>query len=214
MRGAVALAMGLAALPVAAQESHVGVDGPVLVYGPASAILPVEDVSLDPIERDAFAGFAATARYFGAFVVDAGPADTASWVWGYQTAEAAAEAAYRSCLDNAAPDARCMLYARVEPEGYAPRLGQAVVLGAEAAETFAEFEAHATPHGLHTAFAISDIASGWGWNYATADLAESGALTACESNSAIAVDSLPPTAQAAMRRGGHNLCRVIALRSP
>lgn len=204
----------LLATGAAAQENFPGIGDEILVYGPTTVVLPVHPVLLGPTEEKGFAEFTAGGAYFGAFVVDAGAGDYYTWVYGYQSAEAAAEAAYRQCAEDVGADRNCVIYARVQPQGYRPRLGRATVLGALAAGSFRDFLAHPTDPGKHTAFAISAVADGWGWNYPSAAAAEGGAMSACEESTARTLGNLGPAAQAAIRNGGYNTCRVIALRSP
>ncbi len=188
--------------------------GRVIDYGDAVSLVIVTQVPLGPSESAAMRDFGAFVDYFGAFAVDPGAGDTYYWVAGYQSQALAMQIAYAGCKELAGAGADCVLYARLDPEGYLPRLGRPEELGAPASRNWRGFYLGGGKPGRFQAFAMSDLTSGATVDNATEAEARSTALVECEDAAAGAMKVMTTTTREILRAGNHNACRVVDLRGP
>jgi hypothetical protein len=206
-----ALVAWLAAGTAAAQDAA---PAEVKDYGEGVNLVIVTQVPLGPNESAAMREFSGFADYFGAFAVDPGAGDTFYWVAGYQSQSLAMQVAYAGCKEMAADGSDCVLYARLDPVDYLPRLGRPVELGAPASRNWRGFYLGGTKPGRFQAFAMSDLTSGATVDNATEDAARSTALVECEDAAAGAMKVMTTATREVIRAGNHNECRVVDLRGP
>jgi hypothetical protein len=208
-RALAAVMLGLLAAPLAAQTT-----GAVFDPGDAAGVVIVTRVPLGPTEATEMRNFHSNGDYFGAIAVDPGVGDFAYWVTGYQSQALAMEIAYAGCVAQVAEGADCVLHARIDPQGYLPRLGKPTELGRPASGTWREFYLTGQVNGKYAAFALSGISSGAAIESPTAAEAEGLALAECESAAAGAMKEMYTPARDAIRKGGHHVCRVVDVRGP
>jgi hypothetical protein len=202
------LAAALAA-PAAAQEAGDG--RPVIDYGEGSNLIVLAPALLGPWETEQLGLFSASPDYFGAFAVDPGPGDFSYWVAGYQSQALAMEVAYQACRrDAAAAGGDCIIYARIEPQGYSMRLGAPIELGAPAARNWRDYYLARRDEGGYAAFALSGLASGAMVGAATQADADDEAMTACESAAADALRSLAVGGRESVRNSPLVDCEIVA----
>lgn len=186
--------------------------GSVIDHGEGVNLVIVTQVPLGPGEFAAMREFSGFADYFGAFAVDPGAGDNFYWVAGYQSQALAMQVAYAGCRESKPDGGDCVLYARLDPVDYLPRLGRAVELGAPASRNWRGFYLGGVKPGRFQAFAMSDLTSGATVDNGTEEEARSTALAECEDAAAGAMKVMTTGTREIVRAGNHNDCRVVDLR--
>ncbi len=211
--GQVAAALALLAGSAGAEEIHRGPAGDVVIYDTPPRLMIVGNVTLGPEEVQSLVEFQGLRDYYGALVVDPSEGDYAYWTSGYQSPEVALEVAYRSCLAEVGPGRTCVLFARVDPEGWRPRLGNVITLGGPASESFRGFYQGGLDLGF-AAFAASAVSSGTAIGSDSQAAAETAALDECENSTRDALTQMTTAGRTVARQNGRHICRIISVHVP